>query len=924
MADKTFKSLTFDNGNTYVPKVAWSNITDKPEITNGEDGEDGVGIAKIEKTATNGLVDTYTITYTDDTTSTFTVTNGEDGSDGKDGADGAKGDKGDKGDTGAAGSNGQDGKDGNGIKSAVLNADYTLTLTFDDDTTYTTPSIRGEQGEQGIQGVQGEQGEQGLQGIQGIQGEQGVPGEKGDTGASGERGTGILKVTTAPTSETSTVNSYSYKYKFTLSTVLSQAGVNEVLVGDVIKYSYYEYGIGYVDSTYAYAYTRTSVRGATGAEGASGSDGVSCTHSWNGTTLTVTSASGTSSADLKGDTGEAGADGYTPVKGVDYHTDEDKAEFSEYIAEELAKRGQLAPEYANSVEECTDTSKMYVLPDGYIYAYMLTEVEAQPLFTNLLPTAVDTDGTPYNGGLGYKEGYRLNSSKVEAAYEGACITGYIPVSNASGGILRFKNMPQSSTGEYILYAKSDFSYGSAITYESAMYANVDENGVYSVTLSTADYIAYIRITAGQMSENTIITLNEEIAYSEASTGYAWASTGHAFVPADYEDRIIELEEQVTENKANIETLLSGVNTEIAEDPLGYIRQWDAPIYDRTPVFELSSEKAALTSDDKTVEAVYAKYDALMAENSDFITRTDLGLCSDGETHIYRYDFCEQEPRHQSGFEWSETKPKFIVVTGIHREWNGIYGMFHALSEITTNDELAELRRSVHFIVVPVLSPYSISGPYSEVAHCANANGVEIHRNFEVGFSVSGADTVHYTGESALSEVESQYLDNILKNNTDAAYFLTCHSFDRDKTWGVGFLWGSSATKYMCNMAFRVIDKMGKAWHKKYGTTWEEGIAAQNAYLLENIDTYSNATALEEGDYRIGHAALTDTGGCEQRQATKYGIQATNFEVGETFFVLDETLLSAKAITHGAEAYINFFLTAMGCYDYKDKKQYYTE
>ena len=39
----------------------------------------GVGILKIEKTSTNGLVDTYTITYTDNTKSTFTVTNGKDG-----------------------------------------------------------------------------------------------------------------------------------------------------------------------------------------------------------------------------------------------------------------------------------------------------------------------------------------------------------------------------------------------------------------------------------------------------------------------------------------------------------------------------------------------------------------------------------------------------------------------------------------------------------------------------------------------------------------------------------------------------------------------------------------------------------------------------------------------------------------------------
>ena len=44
--------------------------------------------------------------------------------------------------------------------------------------------------------------------------------------------------------------------------------------------------------------------GEKGNQGEPGNDGVSCTHSWNGTTLIVTSASGTSSANLKGDAGE--------------------------------------------------------------------------------------------------------------------------------------------------------------------------------------------------------------------------------------------------------------------------------------------------------------------------------------------------------------------------------------------------------------------------------------------------------------------------------------------------------------------------------------------------------------------------------------------------------------------------------------------
>lgn len=48
---------------------------------------------------------------------------------------------------------------------------------------------------------------------------------------------------------------------------------------------------------------------------AEGVDGVSCEHSWNGTTLTITSASGRSSADLKGEKGDKGDKGDAGEKG---------------------------------------------------------------------------------------------------------------------------------------------------------------------------------------------------------------------------------------------------------------------------------------------------------------------------------------------------------------------------------------------------------------------------------------------------------------------------------------------------------------------------------------------------------------------------------------------------------------------------------
>ncbi len=54
----------------------------------GDTGAVGNGIASIAKTKTEGNVDTYTITFTDGTSTTFSVTNGEDGADGEQGEDG--------------------------------------------------------------------------------------------------------------------------------------------------------------------------------------------------------------------------------------------------------------------------------------------------------------------------------------------------------------------------------------------------------------------------------------------------------------------------------------------------------------------------------------------------------------------------------------------------------------------------------------------------------------------------------------------------------------------------------------------------------------------------------------------------------------------------------------------------------------------
>ena len=110
------------------------------------------------------------------------------------GPTGATGPQGPQGETGAAGTNGTNGSDGaagvdgNGIASTTDNNDGTFTLTFDDGTTFTTSDLTGPTGATGPQGIQGLQGDTGAQGLQGPTGPQGPQGDIGATGATGADG----------------------------------------------------------------------------------------------------------------------------------------------------------------------------------------------------------------------------------------------------------------------------------------------------------------------------------------------------------------------------------------------------------------------------------------------------------------------------------------------------------------------------------------------------------------------------------------------------------------------------------------------------------------------------------------------------------------------------------------------------------------
>ena len=207
--------ITIQNGNWYIDGV------DTGKRAEGIQGETGNGISSIAKTKTEGLVDTYTITYTNGTTSVFEVTNGKNGEDGKDGEQGIQGIQGEKGedghspiitiqngnwyidgvDTGKR-AEGIQGETGNGIasiertKTIGLVSTYTITYTNGKTNIFTVTN--GEKGEQGIQGIQGEKGEDGHSPIITIQNGNwyidGVDTGKSAEGVAGEAGNGISSI----------------------------------------------------------------------------------------------------------------------------------------------------------------------------------------------------------------------------------------------------------------------------------------------------------------------------------------------------------------------------------------------------------------------------------------------------------------------------------------------------------------------------------------------------------------------------------------------------------------------------------------------------------------------------------------------------------------------------------------------------------
>ena len=147
--------------------------------------------------------------------------------------------------------------------------------------------------------------------------------------------------------------------------------------------------------------------------------------------------------------------------------------------------------------------------------------------TNLVPLSTEADGkTIYNGGLGYKNGYRIRSGGAEASYGNVSCTGFIKatagdvvrldgydVKNNSGAGNAINVFDGNRTNLGQIVCNNPSSYGcfnsTGINWDDVI---AEGNGVYYWIVPSGYNIAYMRVTGytNEDGSKMIVTVNEEI------------------------------------------------------------------------------------------------------------------------------------------------------------------------------------------------------------------------------------------------------------------------------------------------------------------------------------------------------------------------------------------------------------------------------
>lgn len=204
-------------------------------------------------------------------------------------------------------------------------------------------------------------------------------------------------------------------------------------------------------------------------------------------------------------------------------------------------------------------------------------------------------------------------------------------------------------------------------------------------------------------------------------------------------------------------------------------------------------------------AIYALYDALMAQHPNYISKIDLdadmasiginkpaGL--DGYTfpmYKFRPAYAAVNPDHSGAQNYNEIK--ILISTGTHDEPYAIETLYNLMKRIcndwSTDVNMEDLRFNVTFYIIPVSNPWALDQQDAgeEGAVRVNWNKVDLNRNMATSdWIFQGENTKTYSGLSAGSEYENKMLVRQLEQIKPTAY-IDFHNYGRDLQGNVTYL-----------------------------------------------------------------------------------------------------------------------------------------
>lgn len=201
--------------------------------------------------------------------------------------------------------------------------------------------------------------------------------------------------------------------------------------------------------------------------------------------------------------------------------DDDSSEESSEI-----KNSPVLPEFVADISMCSDKTKSYVLPDGYLYSYEQVPIYGQ---TNQLVVSTDENGKIYNGS-GYLDNARIRSSLEITDFNYSMVTGFIPIK--VGDVLYFSkdcfkiDYKYADMMNIVFYDDAKEIISSASMYHAvyALLQSIEETKtgyISAIKISNEEIlgnVAYIRLTLIGSGDELMISKNEPL------------------LPIDYEDK----------------------------------------------------------------------------------------------------------------------------------------------------------------------------------------------------------------------------------------------------------------------------------------------------------------------------------------------------------------------------------------------------